>query len=101
MEPLSRRRILVASAASGAMGGATGTATAFAQGSPQGTTPEPVSGDRGASDPGPRYSDVLPTRWLAVIPPERVKDHLHPDDSVIAKLQKQIVVGGGIATKAG
>ncbi|HYZ24728.1 MAG TPA: hypothetical protein VE690_21475 [Rhodopila sp.] len=78
-----------------------GAATAFAQGRPQGTTPEPVSGDRGASDPGSRYSDVSLTQWLAVIPPEPIKDHLHLNDAVMAKLQKQIVGGGGIATKAG
>jgi oxalate decarboxylase len=44
---------------------------------------------------GPRYSDVSLSQWLALIPPDLVKDHLNVSDDVIAKFtkQKQLVVG--------
>ncbi|WP_428484750.1 oxalate decarboxylase family bicupin [Rhodopila sp.] len=43
----------------------------------------------------PRYTDVSLAQWLALIPPELVKQHLHLSDTVIGRLQKQkqLVVG--------
>jgi oxalate decarboxylase/phosphoglucose isomerase-like protein (cupin superfamily) len=43
---------------------------------------------------GPRYSDVSLEQWLAVIPPELVKDHLNLSDEVIGRFskKKQLVV---------
>lgn len=44
---------------------------------------------------GPRYTDVSLSQWLAVIPPELVKDHLKLSDDTIAKFNKKklVVVG--------
>jgi oxalate decarboxylase len=52
---------------------------------------------------GPKYTDVSLTQWLAVIPPELVKEHLNLSDAVIAKLPKQkpIVVGSAAGAKPG
>jgi oxalate decarboxylase len=45
---------------------------------------------------GPRYTDVSLDQWLALIPPELVKEHLRVDDAFIARLRKQkdLVVAG-------
>jgi len=37
----------------------------------------------------PRYTDVSLEQWLALIPPELVKQHLHLSDAVIGSLQKE------------
>jgi oxalate decarboxylase len=52
---------------------------------------------------GPRYSDVSLEQWLAVLPPELVKDHLNLSDQVIARLdkKKQLVVKGQPGGSAG
>ncbi len=44
---------------------------------------------------GPRYTDVSLEQWMALIPPELVKQHLRLDDATISKLrkQKELVVG--------
>jgi oxalate decarboxylase len=49
MDPITRRRILATTA-----GGALATGSALAQGIPQPSSQQPIHGDRGASDPGPR-----------------------------------------------
>ena len=51
----------------------------------------------------PRYTDVSLQQWLALIPPELVKDHLRLDNATLAKLQKQkpIVVGANPAVGSG
>lgn len=45
---------------------------------------------------GPRYTDVSLQQWLALIPPELVKEHLNLADSVIGKFpkEKQLVIAG-------
>ena len=37
---------------------------------------------------GPRYTDVSLEQWMALIPPGLVKQHLHLDDAVMARLRK-------------
>lgn len=43
---------------------------------------------------GPRYTDVSLQQWLALIPPELVKEHLRLPDAMVAQLpkEKQLVV---------
>ena len=54
---------------------------------------------------GPRYTDVSVSQWLALIPPELVKEHLNLSDELMGKLpdfkRKQLVVGSAAGQQPG
>ena len=50
---------------------------------------------------GPKYTDVSLQQWMALIPPELVKQHLNLDDAALAHLdkRKQLVVASSLPSK--